>query len=83
MEPALYRSDPETAQPVLIYEGPGCRASLLQCNVSGIFADAVIRLTYQGETAEFSPFLSLQDGSADIDGQGLDLTKSGGGCGQA
>ena len=48
---------------------------ILQCNASDIFADATIRLTYEGETAEFSPFISLKDGSVDLGTQGLDLTK--------
>ena len=72
---ALSRSDIETLQTTLIYEDPDCRPFLLQCNASDIFADAVIRLTYQDESVEFSPFLSLKDGSVDIGARGLDLTK--------
>ena len=72
---ALSRSDIETLQSTLIYEDPDCRPFLLQCNASDIFADAVIRLTYQDESVEFSPFLSLKDGSVDIGTRGLDLTK--------
>ena len=73
---ALSRSDIETLQSTLIYEDPDCRPFLLQCNASDIFADAVIRMTYQDESVEFSPFLSLNDGSVDIGARGLDLTKS-------
>ena len=72
---ALSRSDIETLQSTLIYEDPDCRPFLLQCNASDIFADAVIRLTYQDESVEFSPFLSLKDGPVDIGAGGLDLTK--------
>ena len=72
---ALSRSDIETLQSTLIYEDPDCRPFLLQCNASDIFADAVIRLTYLDESVEFSPFLSLKDGSVDIGAGGLDLTK--------
>lgn len=72
---ALSRSDIEALQSTLIYEDPDCRPFLLQCNASDIFADAVIRLTYQDESVEFSPFLSLKDGSVDIGARGLDLTK--------
>ena len=72
---AVSRSDIETLQSTLIYEDPDCRPFLLQCNASDIFADAVIRLTYQDESVEFSPFLSLKDGSVDIGAGGLDLTK--------
>lgn len=76
MQLTLYRSDIETLQPTLIYEDPDCRPFILQCNVSDIFADATIRLTYEGETVEFSPFISLKDGSVDIGSQGLDLTQN-------
>lgn len=75
MELSLYRNDLETSQPILIYEDPDCQPFILQCNASDIFADATIRLTYEGETAEFSPFISLKDGSVDIGTQGLNLTK--------
>ena len=77
MELTLSRNDLETSQPTLLYEDPDCRPFLLQCNASDIFADATISLTYEGETAEFSPFLSLKDGSAEIGDRGLDLTRSG------
>ena len=76
MELALYRNDLDTSQPILIYEEPDCRPFILQCNASDIFADATIRLTYQDTEAEFSPFISLKDGSVDIGTQGLDLTRA-------
>lgn len=76
MELALYRNDLDTSQPILIYEDPDCRPFILQCNASDIFADATIRLTYQDTKAEFSPFISLKDGSVDIGTQGLDLTRA-------
>ena len=75
MELSLYRNDLETSQPILIYQDPDCQPFILQCNASDIFADATIRLTYKDETAEFSPFISLKDGSVDIGTQGLDITK--------
>lgn len=75
MKLAVYRNDLETLEPILLYEDPNCWAFLLQCNASDIFADATIRLTYGDETAEFSPFISLKDGSVDIGSQGLDLTR--------
>ncbi len=71
----LYRNDLETSQPILLYEDPDCGPFILQCNASDIFADALIRLDYGDETAEFSPFISLKDGSVDIGAQGLDLTR--------
>ena len=78
MELSLYRNDFDTSEPILIYQDPDCRPFLLQCNASDIFADATIRLTYQEETAEFSPFLSLEDGSVEIGAQGLNLTRDTG-----
>lgn len=70
----LYRNDLETSQTSLLYEDPDCGPFLLQCNASDIFADATISLEYEGETAKFSPFLSLKDGSADMGEKGLNLT---------
>lgn len=74
-ELSLYRNDMETSQSVLIYREHNCRPFIVQCNVSDIFPDATIRLTHEGETVEFSPFLSLKDGSLDIGEGGLDLTR--------
>ncbi|MGI5934836.1 MAG: hypothetical protein ACOX7A_08560 [Lawsonibacter sp.] len=71
---ALYQNDINTSHSVLIYEEPNCRPFLIQCNVSDIFPDATIRLSCPEGTAEFSPFLSLKDGSLEIGAHGLDLT---------
>lgn len=71
----LYRNDFETGEAVLVFETPDCQPFLLQCNVSDIFADAVVRLSYEGRSAEFSPFISLKDGSVEIGPEGLELTK--------
>ena len=78
MELSLYRNDFDTSEPILIYQDPDCRPFLLQCNASDIFADATVRLSWQEETAEFSPFLSLKDGSVEIGDRGLDLTAAAG-----
>jgi hypothetical protein len=72
---SLYQNDMETMQSSLIYEEPDCQPFILQCNVSDIFADATICLTYQNQTAEFSPFISLKDGSLDVGAYGLNITK--------
>ena len=74
----LYRNDLDTSQPILIYEDPDCGPFILQCNASDIFADATVRLTFEGEYAEFSPFISLRDGSVDIGEHGLLLTRDAG-----
>lgn len=78
MELALYQNDLETSRPVLIYEDPDCRPFVIQCNVSDIFADATIRLSREGEQVEFSPAISLKDGSVEVGEHGLDLTEPGG-----
>ena len=76
MHLALYRNDLESGEATLFYEEPNAgRPFILQCNVSDIFADATIQLTYEDETVEFSPFISLKDGSVDIGERGLDLTQ--------
>ena len=71
---ALYQNDLTTSDSVLVYEDPNCRPFILQCNVSDIFSDATIRLSYQGSTVEFSPFISLKDGSVEVGEAGLDIT---------
>lgn len=75
MEVRLYQNDFETADRSLFYEEKGCRPFIIQCNVSDIFPDATICLSYQGETAEFSPCISLADGSVLAGERGLELTK--------
>lgn len=73
MSLSLYRNDMESGRATLLYEAPDCGPFLLQCNVSDIFPDATIRLTYEGVSVEFSPFVSLKDGAVDIGSCGLDL----------
>lgn len=76
MKLSLYRNDIETSESILFYEDPDCKPFILQCNASDIFADATIRLSYEEVIVEFSPFISLKDGSVDVGEQGLLLTKS-------
>ena len=73
----LYVNDMETFQSVMRFYDPDCEPFIVQCNVSDIFPDVTVRLEHEGETAEFSPFISLKDGSVMIGERGLDLTKSG------
>lgn len=75
MEMRLYRNDVETQQRTLVYEDTKSRPFLVQCNVSDIFPDATICLTWQGEAVEFSPYISLMDGSVEPGERGLDLTR--------
>ena len=76
MELSLYKNDLETSEPALFYHDPSCEPFIIQCNVSDIFPDATIQLIYQGTTVEFSPFISLKDGSLEIGEHGLNLTRN-------
>ena len=78
MSLALYKNDIQTDQPTLVYEDPVCEPFLIQCNISDIFSDVTVELTYQGETVSFSPYISLKDGSVQVGERGLDLSRSGG-----
>ena len=71
---ALYQNDINSDQPSLVYTDPDCRPFVIQCNASDIFEDATIRLSWEGEEIEFSPFISLKDGSIVVGPRGLDLT---------
>ena len=75
MEVRLYQNDIETMGTTLIYEDMACRPFILQCNVSDIFTDTTICLTRETETVEFSPYISLEDGSVQVGDRGVDITK--------
>lgn len=76
MELKLYKNDFDTSQPALIYEDPDCEPFIIQCNASDIFADATIKLSYKDDNIEFSPYISLENGSVYIGQMGLNITKS-------
>ena len=67
--------DINTSETRLVYSDPDCEALILQCNISDIFPDAEIRLRCAEGEAEFSPYLSLRDGSVVLGPEGLDLTR--------
>ncbi len=71
---SLYRNDMTTKSSTLVYEDPDCQPFIIQCNISDIFPDVTIRLTHEDETVEFSPFISLKDGTPIIGENGLDIT---------
>jgi hypothetical protein len=71
----LYKNDMETMQPSLIFEEKECHPFVIQCNVSDIFSDATVCLTYNEETVEFSPYISLKDGTVDVGDRGMNITK--------
>ena len=74
---SLYVNDFETSLGTLRFRDPDCGPFVIQCNVSDIFADVTVHLEYNGDMAEFSPFISLKDGSLIIGERGLDLTEPG------
>lgn len=74
MAVSVSRADMERA-PELLYEETICRPFVVCCNVSDIFPDALIRLTRGQETVEFSPSVSLRDGSVLAGDRGLNITK--------
>lgn len=71
----LYKNDMQTTQSSLIFEEKECRPFIIQCNVSDIFSDATVCLTYNEETVEFSPFISLKDGTVEVGDRGINITK--------
>lgn len=70
----LYVNDMETFSQTLIYEEEGCRPFAVRCNVSDIFPNVTISLTRGETTVEFSPFLSLKDGTLQAGELGYTLT---------
>lgn len=77
MSLSLYVEDIETFASTLRFYDPDCAPFIVQCNVSDIFPDLTAHFAYNGDTAEFSPFISLKDGTLMIGERGLDLTKPG------
>ncbi len=71
----LYINDVETDERTLVFEDPSCEPLIIQCNASDIFTDITAELTYDGETAVFSPFISLRDGTLELGERGLDITR--------
>lgn len=71
----LYKRDLDGLAPELRCEDPQCRPFIVQCNSSDIFADALISLIHGEETVEFSPCISLENGSVLVGERGLDITR--------
>ena len=59
----------------LFYEETDFRPFIVQCNISDIFPDVNIRITYNSESVDFSPYISLKDGSVVVGERGLELVK--------
>ena len=75
MSLSLYVNDFEMSLGTLRFRDPDCGPFIIQCNASDIFADVTVRLEYNRESEEFSPFISLKDGALIIGERGLDLTE--------
>jgi len=75
MEVRLYRNDLATMGKALEQECEAGKPFIVQCNVSDIFPDVTVELTYNGETVEFSPYISLKDGSVQVGDRGFNITK--------
>ena len=71
---SLYVNDFDTSLGTLRFFDPDCGPFIIQCNASDIFDDVTVRLEYGGAAAEFSPHISLKDGSLVLGALGLDLT---------
>jgi len=71
---SLYRNHLDAPDPVLFYEVDNCSPFVIQCNISDIFPDVTVSLTYGTETVSFSPYISLKDGSVMVGDRGLDIT---------
>ena len=76
MEVRLYRNDMATMGKELVRECKAGKPFIVQCNVSDIFPDVTVELVYNGETVEFSPYISLKDGSVQVGEKGINITKS-------
>ena len=72
----LYKNDMEADTKTLFYEQTNGDAFVIGCNVSDIFPDVTVSITSGGETVDFSPFVSLKDGSVQVGERGLNITRS-------
>ena len=70
----LYKVDVNTEEKALFKEVKNSGAFIVQCNISDIMNDASIELINENGKAEFSPFISLKDGSLQIGEKGLNIT---------
>lgn len=71
----LYQNDMATDTKTLVYEQANGDAFVIGCNVSDIFPDVTVSITSGGETVDFSPFISLKDGSVQVGARGLNITR--------
>ncbi len=72
----LYRNDINSTEPTILFEAEDSVPFVVQCNISDIFSDLTVELSYGGETVSFSPYISLKDGSVQVGERGLELKKT-------
>ena len=71
----LFRNDMLTQTSSIFYEQPDGSPFVIGCNISDIFPDVTVEITTSdGEKVEFSPFISLEDGSVEVGERGLNIT---------
>ena len=71
----LYRNDINSTEPTILFEAEDSVPFVVQCNISDIFSDLTVELSYGGETVSFSPYISLKDGSVEVGERGLELSE--------
>ena len=71
----IYENDIDTPTPTLIFETQESLPFIVRCNISDIFSNVTVSFTYESETFEFSPFISLEDGSVQVGDNGINITK--------
>lgn len=72
----IFENDLETETQTLLYETLESKPFIIQCNESDIFSNVTISMSDGTNSTEFSPFISLKDGSVQIGDDGIDITKS-------
>lgn len=71
----LYKNDMVTDSKTLFYEQTNGDAFVIGCNVSDIFPGRDGLDHVGGETVDFSPYISLKDGSVQVGARGLNITR--------
>lgn len=75
MKVELYKNIMDSDKPTLVSEIDSSKPFIIACNVSDVFPDSTVSITYNGETIKFSPYMSLKDGSLEVGDRCLVLTK--------
>lgn len=52
-----------------------CALLLAGCGTAAQTPDATVSITSGGETVDFSPYISLKDGSVQVGARGLNITR--------